>query len=415
VTGIAETKAEKQGRERVVDVVARCLSASVLIALIFATFRIFHGATVPFLAFSLAGAPLIQFSYRRQIWSSLLTFMNAILLFGAYVWSGGMPGQYSGAGMVGALAFLGLSSMLTLGLQAFQRTEALRPLLLASFCPLLMIVTNFALYASIALQPQIFDLYLYKFDALLGGQASFIAGQWFVAAPALQQVCFLVYASLPLAEVVVLWLYWNGQRMPANPLVAFVVAGAAGFLLYQICPAMGPVHVFPQDFPQHAPAALPPHAIVLNSAPRNAMPSLHTAWAILIWWSLRFSRRWIRAAAVAFLALTLMATLGFGEHYLIDLVVAVPFTIAVQAASTRQFATAAGWIGLTVAWCAYLRWWLPALPISGSAAWILVFGTVAIPATLHRLSRTLRCRPLPSPHSATSARTGPARLPHQIV
>ena len=366
-------------REQSVDVVSRCVSVIILIAVILATFRAFHGANVPFLALSLAGASLIQFSHDRSLWRILFIVVSAMFLSTIYSLTGGLPGQYTGAGVVEALAFLGLGSLLMLSIRAFRSTEELRPLLLASFCPVLTIVTNFALFATIPLQPRVFDLYLYRFDDILGGQASFLIGQWFAAAPVLREACFFVYAALPLIQVLVVWLHWRGHRMPANPVITFVVAGIAGFLLYQICPAMGPVHVFPRDFPQTVPLDSQPHAIALNVAPRNAMPSLHTAWAILICWSLRFSSRSIRVAAAVFLGLTLMATLGFGEHYLIDLVVAVPFTMAVQAASTRQLAPAAGWIGTTIAWCAYLRWILPRLPMPAIAAWILVLATVALP------------------------------------
>ena len=375
----AETTGEVRRRERGVDVLSRCLSVFVLIAVIFATFRAFHGANVPFLALSLAGASLIQFSHDRSLWRVLFTLVSAMFLSTIYTLTGGLTGQYTGAVVVEGLAFLGMGSLLMLGIRAFRSTEELRPLLLASFCPVLTIVTNFALIATIALQPRVFDLYLYRFDAVLGGQASFLMGQWFTIVPALRDACFFVYAALPLVQVAVICLYWRGQRMPANPLITFVVAGVAGFLLYQICPAMGPVHVFPRDFPQIVPVDAQPHALALNVAPRNAMPSLHTAWAILIWWSLRFSSKWIRVAAAAFLGLTLIATLGFGEHYLIDLVVAVPFTLAIQAVSTRQLAPAAGWIGTTIAWCAYLRWMFPVLPVSTMMAWILVVTTMALP------------------------------------
>ena len=365
--------------ERPVDTVSRALSVSVLIAVIFATFRIFHGANLPFLAFSVAGASLIRFTYQLSIWRGVFTVASAFLLYAVYTLLGGMPGDYSGAAIVSAIAFLGLGSMLSLGFQAFRKTDALAPLLLASFCPVLMIVTNFALYATIALQPRVFDLHLYSFDGFLGGQGSFVIGQWFAAASVLRTTCFFVYGALPLAQVLVLWLYWRGQRMPAKPAVVFIVGGVAGFLLYQICPAMGPVHVFPQDYPGHVPPALDPHALTLSSAPRNALPSLHTAWAILICWSLRFTNRSIRIASVAFLMLTLMATLGFGEHYLIDLVVAVPFTMAVQAASTRKFGPGAGWIGVTIAWCVYLRWMLPVFPLARPTAWTLGLMTLVLP------------------------------------
>ena len=47
------------------------------------------------------------------------------------------------------------------------------------------------------------------------------------------------------------------------------------------------------------------------------MPSLHVAWALLVYWLWRSSRwRWI---VLAYLLLTMLATLGGGEHYLVDL------------------------------------------------------------------------------------------------
>jgi PAP2 superfamily len=50
--------------------------------------------------------------------------------------------------------------------------------------------------------------------------------------------------------------------------------------------------------------------------------------ALLILW---FARHWIagRLLSVAFLVLTVLSTLGAGEHYLFDLIVAVPYSAAV--------------------------------------------------------------------------------------
>jgi membrane-associated phospholipid phosphatase len=76
---------------------------------------------------------------------------------------------------------------------------------------------------------------------------------------------------------------------------------------------------------------------MLDDVPRNAVPSLHSAWALLIWWSLRYSKNWMRGLATVFLALTLLATLGLGEHYPIDLVVALPFAVAAMSACVGQY------------------------------------------------------------------------------
>jgi hypothetical protein len=58
---------------------------------------------------------------------------------------------------------------------------------------------------------------------------------------------------------------------------------------------------------------------------------------LLIWWSLRYSKNWMRVLATVFLALTLLATLGLGEHYPIDLVVALPFAVAAMSACVGQY------------------------------------------------------------------------------
>ena len=110
--------------------------------------------------------------------------------------------------------------------------------------------------------------------------------------------------------------------------------------------------------------------------------------------------RWL---ATAFLALTLLATLGLGEHYLIDLVVAAPFAVAAMSACARQYGRAA-WAGaLVLAWLIYLRVALPAFSVSAFGAWTAMLATLILSvalATANNLSlRTLFPAPpeVPSP------------------
>jgi hypothetical protein len=114
----------------------------------------------------------------------------------------------------------------------------------------------------------------------------------------------------------------------------------------------------------------------------NAMPSLHTAWALLIFWRTRRNRFAIRAVAGLFLLLTLLATLGLGEHYVIDLVVAVPYVVAVRAlcmttaglrARLAVFSCGAAMVGL---WLSGLRSGA-LLHIPVVTAWGLAVLTVA--------------------------------------
>jgi len=376
------------------DAAARCLAATCLIAVIFTTFRLFNGADAPFLAFSVVGAAVVHFANRPRVLEVIVTAILATALGIAYVGTGGCSGQYPGSGLIRTCAFLGLASMLVLGFQACLSTAALRPLLLATFCPALVIVTNLALAATIQFQPRVFDLFLYRFDGLLGGQLSFVAGRWFAASSFLANVCFLVYAALPLAEVLIFLLYVRGQRMPANPLALFVVTGIAGFIFYQICPATGPVHVFGAKFPNAPPSAAPLQTILLDNLPRNAIPSLHSAWALLIWWCTLYCKPWTRWLATAFLAFTLLATLGLGEHYLIDLLVALPFAVASMAAcmGQRRKALAAG--ALVLAWLVYLRFGLPLAGLSPLGAWMAALATIVLSVVLAQAKdlslRTLR-------------------------
>jgi hypothetical protein len=364
------------------DAAARCLAAACLIAVIFATFRLFNGADTPFLAFSVIGAAVVHFADRPRVIEAAITAVLASGLGIAYLGSRGVFGDYPGSGLVGILAFLGLASMLVLGAKACLSTAALRPLLLATFCPALVILTNVALAAIIQFQPHVLDLFLYRFDGLLGVQSSFVAGRWFAASPFLEKTCFLIYASLPLAELLIFLLFVRGQRMPANPLVLFIVTGIAGFIFYQVCPATGPVHVFGAEFPDYPPPSLPLQSILLDDIPRNAIPSLHSAWALLIWWSTRYSKAWMRIAATVFLALTLLATLGLGEHYLIDLVVALPFAVGAMAACSGQHRRAVVAGALVLAWLVYLRFGLPVFILSPLGAWMAVLATVIVSVAL---------------------------------
>jgi hypothetical protein len=104
---------------------------------------------------------------------------------------------------------------------------------------------------------------------------------------------------------------------------------------------MGPIYAFRDWFPLKPPRlsglALGA-ALSVPSAPRNAMPSLHFSAALLVFWNTSHMRKAGRIAAGLFLAGTAFAVLALGEHYLIDIIVAVPFSLLFQAAFTNSSA-----------------------------------------------------------------------------
>jgi len=102
---------------------------------------------------------------------------------------------------------------------------------------------------------------------------------------------------------------------------AVLFGGCLCFVFYALFPAVGPGQF---DFTRQVPTPY---------APDNCMPSMHVTWALLIAINARSLRLriglWIYAAAMV------VATLALREHYLIDLIAAVPYTLGVQWAARR--------------------------------------------------------------------------------
>jgi hypothetical protein len=89
-----------------------------------------------------------------------------------------------------------------------------------------------------------------------------------------------------------------------------VLAALLAPLCYLAFPAVGPAHC---GDPR---------------APRNCMPSLHIVWTLLAASFITPRLRWI---SIPFVVAMLTAVIGTGEHYLIDVAMAVPCTVAVLA------------------------------------------------------------------------------------
>jgi hypothetical protein len=124
--------------------------------------------------------------------------------------------------------------------------------------------------------------------------------------------------------------------------------------------------------------------------PRNAIPSLHMAWVLLVWWASRGLASWIRAVALAFVGFTILATMGIGEHHFVDLVVAFPFALMVLAgcsytvplANAKRLA-ALLWGTLAMAtWFTMLCFAGKFFWISAMIPWTFVVATVGVTVLL---------------------------------
>ena len=209
----------------------------------------------------------------------------------------------------------------------------------------------------------------------------------------------VVYESLVLA-IAATYAFSLGRRgQPARVLAVMLLAGIVGIQAYRLLPACGPVYLLGSEcFTGEVPASCATVAaadlrpIGLNpSFPRNAMPSLHIAWALLVYCIWRASRwHWL---ALVYLILTALATLAGGEHYLVDLVAAFPFALAMWAIccpriwSPPRVLTIVGSVLGLLLWVAIIRfspellwssiilpWLLSALLVGGS---IYAFGRIS--------------------------------------
>jgi hypothetical protein len=179
------------------------------------------------------------------------------------------------------------------------------------------------------------DNYIFGMDGLLGFQPSFWAGQLLRAHGSLHLLAALAYNILPgvYVGVFALYLLQRPMRDAGRVALAFALNIFAALPIYLLFPVYGPraaFHSFPVLPQEHVPMRL-----VATIGTPNAIPSVHFSSALLILW---FLWRWRsgRIFGVLFLALTILATLGSGEHYVFDLVVAIPYA-AMVGWSARSF------------------------------------------------------------------------------
>ena len=83
-----------------------------------------------------------------------------------------------------------------------------------------------------------------------------------------------------------------------------------------------------------------------------------------------------------FLAATVFSTLAMGERYLIDLVLAVPYSVAVRAAVDGRIRELGIGAALTAAWIVAFRAPINFSTWAATESWILIILTIAIPLTV---------------------------------
>ena len=350
--------------------------------------------TSAFLSLALASALIILAMLRRS-WFDLLWVATGALVLAVLDYRV-MDFQPV---FMAAFSFVGMAALGVLGTHTIWSEGEERKLLLYGFLPAVLFVGSEYMASTLLditekLHPKAFDLFLVSFEGSLHVQFSFLMGQFFWTHLWVRFVCLVIYIALPLPLALVYAAQLRQKKEAAFAvMLAFLVTGPVGVLFYNMLPAIGPRALFGTSYPFHPPSIADLMHItvepILRSGVRNAMPSLHTAWVLLVWWNSKGLARWIRAIAMLFVILTIMATLGTGEHYFVDLVVAFPFALMVQALCTyslpfgsgpRRIAFLFGTF-VTLIWMAVLSFTVSIFWISPILPWAAIVATV-VPSIL---------------------------------
>ncbi|MFN8609308.1 MAG: phosphatase PAP2 family protein [Vulcanimicrobiota bacterium] len=175
----------------------------------------------------------------------------------------------------------------------------------------------------------------------------------------------LAYVMLPLWLGVCLYVsFFKVARTSFSFLAAYLLSTGLAFLTYAALPMIGP-----QAFTRLSStwdggmAALDWSVLVTNTNARNCTPSLHVTWAILVYKCLA-DLGWLpRILAAIFLMATMLAIFPVGDHYLLDLGVAIPFSYGVFCLTRWERKTTRGLLALGVFWawvlgCRFVPDWL---------------------------------------------------------
>jgi hypothetical protein len=364
----------------------------IIISVTLALNRSFYNLTAADIFFSITlGCTAIVFLHVRPLWEALQVVVGATLLILLQLAALKVPVR-----IPPLMALLGMSSLALLAYRRIWSDEEDCERLHYAFLPLLLFVLlgyagSVPLAITNRLHPKTLDLFLYNFDASMGVQLSFKAGQLVLQSRWLTRIALFFYFALPIPVMLVYGkqLARHG-RAAMSIFLGFFIAGPLAVVLYNLFPACGPIYLFGSEFPLVAPSVQQVKTMliepVLVSGARNAFPSLHLAWALLACWYAEGLSHWTKFFLLLFVAGTVLATLGLGEHYFIDLVAAFPFALMIHAACAldlpwfdrRRLMPLLSGLLLLLGWIALLRFGPRIVWISQLVPWALIVATIVL-------------------------------------
>ena len=275
-----------------------------------------------------------------------------------------------------------------------RRREGVEMLAITGLLQLFSWIGATYLYFTATLHPKTFDAAGYQIDATLGFQPSAVLALIADAVPRFQTLLASAYNAILLGLVALLGLEaTSGRRLPVRMLRLYLYSGLAAFALYHLCPIAGPRFLLEGYFPYEMP---PPEVfgsepvVIASNVPRNGMPSMHLATALTLWMNATYVGPKARAGFAVLAGLTGLATLGLGEHYLVDLAAGVPMAVTLQALCThvlpwrtpaRRAALYA--FAMVLAWIAAVRFGAAVFLAVPGLAWVAILATLWASARLY--------------------------------
>ena len=242
----------------------------------------------------------------------------------------------------------------------------------------------------------VLDRYVLAADGSFGFKAGFAAAAFILSHPVVQSVCELCYFGMPVALASLLHTASSRRLILLCALLA--VSALAAFAAF---PAVGAQVAFASVFPGNPPATNASFGSPMfepGGPNRNFMPSLHTAWGIALLLAAWPLGKWWRWGMLLYLAPMLFYALA--SHYLCDMIVAVPWTLACWNVLERRWARAAGYLALAAGWMLLIRFALPVLYASPAIPWLLAAATLATPAMIGMSSASLSVAAVPESDQA---------------
>jgi len=199
-------------------------------------------------------------------------------------------------------------------------------------------VMLFALFAYISIiilpvfegySPKVYDYNLAVFDitvsqSLLSSVYSFVRESSDVR----------LFAGIIYCCIVPMYSFYNNEFMMSGIAMKvpflFAVSTTLGIGFYFVVPACGPEYVFSEVYPDKLSDNFFFDADKIYKCARNCVPSLHFSWALLLWLCSWRLQKPLQILAFMFFVFTASSSIILKEHYLIDLVSSLPFSLMVH-------------------------------------------------------------------------------------